>query len=786
MGRASREKLANAKPEALEQARAMIVRARREGLSLQAIAELLTQRGIHTNRYAVDRFCKKHAIPYSPQAVEIATESPSAPRATPTPTQVESKSLTNEDREPVYESFPLSGLGAEATPAAEPSPTGRSDLAEPPRQVRPNAAMELVFTVHVPSPPVMTTTIAPPQASSEEITIARVLAEMTPIAERIEAARVAGDGNALQTALHQSAVWLESIASRVPEFVRDRVRQALEETYAIQLGSCIAPATPAPDPSARPSQHVAGMGSSSLEPPPLFTPLPRAPVWTLDLPLLTFNDGADEWTLQDACEGTFIVGATGSGKTSGSGSLLARSFLSSGFGGLVLTVKPDERQLWEKYARDCGRAEQLCIVEPGGNLRFNFLDYEARRGGGGGGGGGGGSKQNLTGGGGLIENLVSLFHAVMEAHDHHAGTRGTSSGDGFWLHAGKQLLRNVFRVLVHARERLSLDDLRVFVTEAPQHESDAADGHWKRTEHFGPWLDRAMQRVKGTPDARVIDEARRYWLSEFPALAPNTRSCLVTALTAMADAFVEPVLHELLCTDTTITPEAVMDGAVIVIDLPIKSYKSVGLFAQVIWKHVFQETIESRTDPNDPTRRPVFLWVDEAQFFRSPGDVLFQSTARSSRCATVYLTQNLPGFAAGGGGGGSRGGSIDTETAGLLGSLCTKIIHASNDPATNAWAAEQIGKSTHYKASVSSGGARENDNQSQSGWVLLDLFRPRPAAHINTSSAIEFDVQPSEFTQLRTGSAKYNGFVDAYVVKAGTKFSNGKHYFKGTFAQEYV
>ena len=36
---------------------------------------------------------------------------------------------------------------------------------------------------------------------------------------------------------------------------------------------------------------------------------------------------------------------------------LARAFLAHGYGGLVLTVKPDERALWERYARETGRSE---------------------------------------------------------------------------------------------------------------------------------------------------------------------------------------------------------------------------------------------------------------------------------------------------------------------------------------------------------------------------------------------------------------------------------------------
>ena len=44
-----------------------------------------------------------------------------------------------------------------------------------------------------------------------------------------------------------------------------------------------------------------------------------------------------------------------SGKTSGSGELLARKYLKAGFGGLVLCFKTDEADLWRLYLKHAGR-----------------------------------------------------------------------------------------------------------------------------------------------------------------------------------------------------------------------------------------------------------------------------------------------------------------------------------------------------------------------------------------------------------------------------------------------
>ena len=61
----------------------------------------------------------------------------------------------------------------------------------------------------------------------------------------------------------------------------------------------------------------------------------------LDLPLINWPMGYP-FTVRDACEGVLILGGLGSGKTSGSGALLAKKYLTNNFGGIVLTAKEDE------------------------------------------------------------------------------------------------------------------------------------------------------------------------------------------------------------------------------------------------------------------------------------------------------------------------------------------------------------------------------------------------------------------------------------------------------------
>lgn len=103
----------------------------------------------------------------------------------------------------------------------------------------------------------------------------------------------------------------------------------------------------------------------------------------LDRPLMMLSS-QDTWRIRDATEGVQVFGAIGSGKTSGSGAMIAKAYLRAGFGGLVMCSKPDERHLWERYAAATGRLDDLLIVTfdetvagaPAEGWRFNFLNHE--------------------------------------------------------------------------------------------------------------------------------------------------------------------------------------------------------------------------------------------------------------------------------------------------------------------------------------------------------------------------------------------------------------------------
>ena len=197
--------------------------------------------------------------------------------------------------------------------------------------------------------------------------------------------------------------------------------------------------------------------------------------WSLDLPLLRLSE-SDIWTLKDACEGVQIIGGTGSGKTSGSGRAISDRFLKSGFGGLILTVKSEDRDDWIQWIEDAGRSEHLFIIEDGGEEKFNFLDYEMNR-----------PK------GGHTENIVTLLSHVIEIA---AGKPIDGGNDPFWAQAAKQLLRNTIDLMRISGETLSIPAIYKVITSAPSTRELLKDKEWLNRSYCFQLLKRANQTAK--------------------------------------------------------------------------------------------------------------------------------------------------------------------------------------------------------------------------------------------------------------------------------------------------
>jgi len=490
--------------------------------------------------------------------------------------------------------------------------------------------------------------------------------------------------------------------------------------------------------------------------------------WPRHLELLRFSP-QDNWTLDEASLGTLIFGATGSGKTTGPFQYVLRSFLRHGFGGIFLCAKKQSFDDCMMIVRAESREKDVVVFElPESEnnpppLCFNFLTYEAQR---------------YGEGKVIIENVVRLLTQVSEV------SRSSGNDDKFFENAMTQLLRHALEVIITARGKVDLGLVLELVQSLPQGPNDLDDPE----KLFSLQLLMEAKEKGGPARANELYLAEKYFTIEWVALGDKTRSSISITLTVFLDLFLRFPLRNLFMGELTISPDHVLKGGILIVNLNIPEFELISKFAGVIWKHAIQRAIERRPELKTPpieSVRPIFIAVDEAQFWVNKSDFLFQTTARSNRGLTVYATQNIANFNA----------EMASDSAGrarvssMVGNLQNRFFCQNLEPETNLWAADSIGRILvkRFSANVSYGRPLEGETE------------PTKNVSESVSEQLDYDVQPRIFTGLRRGAdlkrtlndsninttdPKKQGQVEAILVVAGRRFATtGERWLRVFFDQ---
>jgi len=490
----------------------------------------------------------------------------------------------------------------------------------------------------------------------------------------------------------------------------------------------------------------------------------------LDNSLIDFSGNEkNSWTIRQAVEGVQIWGGIGSGKTTGSGRVLALKYLSNGFGGLVLTAKIDEKELWQEYCRLTNRTNDLIIVEPGGEHFFNFLEYESSF---------KGAGKSIT------ENIVQVLKTVIESSEEKSGGK---TDDPFWSNALDMLLFNTIDLCNLAYGKVSVQGMYNIVLTAPKKGEPAKEEF--KSGSFGHAFTNAQKNVnkqidayietlsieqkklfkdadamedliiKAIPDAAILRSIDQFFIEHYRSLSEKTRSIIDFSFSGFLFRLLKEPVHSLLCnTPSTFTPEDCLKGKIILLNLPVKLYHKVGRDCQVMFKYIWQRAMEKRNIKQN--EQPVFLWADEAQNFLHAYDAEYQATARSSRIATVYISQNLPNYHA------NMGGfKSEYRVKSFLGTLATQIFHANTDIETNKYASELIGEG-YTVDTTNSATVAGNFSSSRTQSLKLEKM-----------------VRPEEFVKLKSGGKLNNLLIEGYMYVQGKPFSGGLNFKKISFKQ---
>jgi hypothetical protein len=437
--------------------------------------------------------------------------------------------------------------------------------------------------------------------------------------------------------------------------------------------------------------------------------MPKDPV--LDKEILKLSD-VDVIRFRDIIEGgCFVSGGLGAGKSSTVLHQLAMSFLYSGFGGLILTVKSDETARWIEKVKAAGREKDLIVFNVQSGLSFDPIAYLSEYGG---------------RAAGLIETIVEAFTLLMNV----GKVQQQSSGEQYFLNAVEELIRAVLVVLSHAKQKLSILSMYRLIASLPQSDEQIDSAEWQKGE-----CSRIINELKQRQGSLTIsqrddlDVAIVHLLEKWASLDYRTKSNIESTWSGMASRFVYDPFRSLFCSGRfDFTPEQITHKRkLIIVDIPALEYgRQTSRICQILVKMIFQKAWLRH--PYVPgCCNGAFIFQDEFAYMLHKDEGLFHTVCRAAAVAPICACQNILSLA------GDEFGeqTPGSKTLGFLGLFALKFWLANNETLTNEWAANQIGREWKDIGGWTAGTSEEHQHHGVSGHKQL--------VHL---------VEPTEFTRL--------------------------------------
>jgi type IV secretory pathway TraG/TraD family ATPase VirD4 len=478
----------------------------------------------------------------------------------------------------------------------------------------------------------------------------------------------------------------------------------------------------------------------------LFARPPPHAASSLDYELFAWND-RDRFRIRDLLRSVAILGATGSGKTSGSGKFLAQVIVNyRRTCGLVLCAKPEDKPMWQEIFAKAARTDDLLIFEPGGPLRLNFLDYVLKT-------------------GGDTREITKCITSINETLRSRGGNRG--EGGEFWEAEQERMIYNAVEIVKLATGHVSAPDLQRFISTAAKSVAEILTESWQ-AKFCNQCIHQANARPKSLVEQHDFQLAVEYWLGEVPSMADRTRSSIEVGVFGVLHVFNTGIVRELVSGETNVSPDDLLrDGRWLLVNMAPAQYGDAGTFINAGIKFLTEWRILRRqADPSDFVN---VIWCDEAQQFVNKFDSHYLAQCRSHLGCLCLLTQSLHSYYT------AMSGETGRHQAdSLLSNMNLRIVHALGDAESATWASRLIGR--ELRTFIGGSSAPQGS--------MFDSLMGQSQFTGNFSQQYTDVLEPAVFMNgLRTGGLANRYMVDAIVIKSGEPFANGKNYLWTSFSQ---
>jgi len=174
---------------------------------------------------------------------------------------------------------------------------------------------------------------------------------------------------------------------------------------------------------------------------------------TLSKVAIRFPSTQDYLTWGDTFKGNIILGGTGVGKTSAAGKHYFHSITSNDArpGGLIFTIKEDDRERFEMEIAEAGRSSDLVIIAPDQPHKFNLLEYTIRHSG----------KEEVD----FNDAGETLMEAFILGEQFKEGNEGNGANDRFWEKALARLLSRTLMLMYLADVPLTIGNMNRLLSD---------------------------------------------------------------------------------------------------------------------------------------------------------------------------------------------------------------------------------------------------------------------------------------------------------------------------------
>jgi type IV secretory pathway TraG/TraD family ATPase VirD4 len=453
--------------------------------------------------------------------------------------------------------------------------------------------------------------------------------------------------------------------------------------------------------------------------------------------------------------GVLILGGLGSGKSSTSLKQIFCALLRAGFGGLLCTVKPEDKDNYIAYARECGREADVCVFSVESGLTFDPLAYLSTHG---------------RGAAHDVEAIIDFFSTLLSIGKQHLGV----NNDRFWELASEQAMRHAIHLIRLAGEPLSIVSIYRAIQSYPSHPGEQETDDWVKRSYTAFLINkiRARKDTLTQTEWDDLDVVTQFIFSTWASYDERPRSSIEMTFMGMADKFTLSPFREMFASGRfDFTPEqATHEHKLIVLDIPVLAYgRDTSRLMQILVKLVFQRSwLQHPFKPG--CCNGAMLIQDEFQMLMSRFENHFVQVCRSSAIVPVFITQSILNLAEEMGE--SQPGS---KTKAFLNNLSVKIAHNTNCPDTCEYMADVIGKAYQYLDNFQAG----NGGASQ---TYTSVGGARQLAHI---------LPPIELTRLKKPDGD-NPRAESIVWQSGQTFNatkseknpNGRNYLRVFFSRE--